>query len=123
MNCDGYCNSKHLDISTSRSLKLVVYDRYMGVAQSKGKFAASICANGKSYFLGNYATESEAARAVDEAHIYRVSLIVRSLSNSDCDKLALKAQVLEANALTCGTIACSMSYITTVCLKWAFACH
>jgi len=49
--------------------------------------------------------------------------IVRSLSDSDCDKLALKAQVLEANALTCGTIACSMSYITTVCLKWAFACH
>ena len=84
MNCDGYCNSKHVDISTSRSLKLVVYDRYMGVAQSKGKFAASIRANGKSYFLGSYATESKAARAVDEAHIYRVSLIVRSLSDSDC---------------------------------------
>lgn len=65
---------KRVDISTGHLLKLTVCDRYNGVQQLRsGKFKSRIWANGKNLFFGVYATESEAARAVDEAHIYRVS--------------------------------------------------
>lgn len=47
-------------------------DRYKGVSPLRGKFQASIIVDGKKYALGSYATETEAAWAADEAHVYKV---------------------------------------------------
>lgn len=55
-------------------MKLTVRDRYKGVRKLRsGKFTPRIWGNGKNHFLGIFATLLEAAQAVDEAHIYRVS--------------------------------------------------
>ncbi|KAL0056050.1 hypothetical protein WJX82_007174 [Trebouxia sp. C0006] len=65
---DAYpCKSERRGLTKAKQLS-----RYKGVRKLRsGKFTPRIWGNGKNHFLGIFATELEAAQAVDEAHIYR----------------------------------------------------